>query len=295
MNATNPYLPWVEGFAEALRGGAAIGAIPAATAQAPSVGARPGARNLLIFSPHPDDEVIVGGLPLRLMRELGYKVVNVAVTLGSRLNRRADRSAELQAACGAIGFGLVIPDPDGLEGINLRSREYDPGRWRSSVAAVSALLAAERPAIVFLPHARDWNVTHIGTHHLVVEAMRALPDLACHVVETEYWGAMDAPNLMIESAPADVADLIAALSLHTGEVARNAYHLRMPAWMIDNVRRGAELVGGQGEPAPRFVFATLYRLRGWADGNWREVLRQGRSVSADETLEPLFSATAKGD
>ena len=125
--------------------------------------------------------------------------------------------------------------------------------------------------------------------------MRALPDLACHVVETEYGGAMDAPNLMIESAPADVADLIAALSLHTGEVGRNAYHLRMPAWMIDNVRRGAELVGGQGEPAPRFAFATLYRLRGWADGNWREVLRQGRSVSADETLKSLFSATAKGD
>ena len=54
---------------------------------------------------------------------------------------------------------------------------------------------------------------------------------------------------MVESSAADVADLMAALSLHVGEVARNPYHLRLPAWMIDNVRRGAELVGGQGGAA----------------------------------------------
>ena len=41
------------------------------------------------------------------------------------------------------------------------------------------------------------------------------------------------------------------------EVRRNPYHLRMPAWMMDNVRRGAELVGGQGSPAPDFCFCDL--------------------------------------
>ena len=89
------------------------------------------------------------------------------------------------------------------------------------------------------------------------------PNSACLVVETEFWGAMDTPNLMVESSAADVADLVAALSLHVGEVARNAYHLRLPAWMMDNVRRGAELVGGQGGVAPRFALCTLYRLRRW--------------------------------
>ena len=55
---------------------------------------------------------------------------------------------------------------------------------------------------------------------------------------------MPVPNLMIASTVDDVAELVAALSLHAGEVRRNPYHRRLPAWMIDNVRRGAELLGG---------------------------------------------------
>jgi hypothetical protein len=80
----------------------------------------------------------------------------------------------------------------------------------------------------------------------------------------------------------------AALSLHSGEVARNPYHLRLPAWMMDNVRRGTELIGGQGASAPRFGFATLYRLRGWKDGDFYGVLDEGRVISADDSLEALI-------
>ena len=61
----------------------------------------------LIFSPHPDDEAIVGALPLRLLRKSKWNIINVAVTLGSRKERRADRLAELQACCDCIGFGLL--------------------------------------------------------------------------------------------------------------------------------------------------------------------------------------------
>ncbi len=74
-----------------------------------------------------------------------------------------------------------------------------------------------------------------------------------------------------------------------GEVGRNPYHLRLPAWMIDNVRRGTELVGGQGGASPGFVFATLYRLRAWRDGGLREILSAGRQVAAGDSLMSLFS------
>lgn len=286
----NPYRAWVEGFAAALHTGEAIGtpARPAAPRPAPG-GAVPKA---LVFAPHPDDEVIVGGLPLRLMRERGFAVVDVAVTLGSKVERRAGRWQELEAACAYLGFGLVAPGPGGLEGISPEARGQDPARWSASVEATAAVLERERPQVVFLPHAADWNRTHIGVHHLVVDAMRHLPALRCQVVETEYWGAMAAPNLMVESSSADVADLVAALSLHAGEVARNAYHLRLPAWMIDNVRRGAELVGGQGSAAPRFAFATLYRLRRWDGGRMHDVLDQGRTVAVQDSLEELFPAAS---
>jgi hypothetical protein len=99
---------------------------------------------------------------------------------------------------------------------------------------------------------------------------------------------MDSPNLMIESSAGDLADLVAALSQHVGEVSRNPYHLRLPAWMMDNVRRGAELVGGQGGSAPQFTFATLYRLRGWKDGDFHDVLDKGQFIAAGDGLDALF-------
>jgi hypothetical protein len=50
--------------------------------------------------------------------------------------------------------------------------------------------------------------------------------------------------------------------------------------MQDNVRRGGEVVGGQGGAAPDFGFATLYRLRRWADGRVQPVLDAGRNLPA---------------
>lgn len=289
MTGENPYRLWVQRVAASLHEGEAI-AMPERPAEAaPTTAVGPKA---LVFSPHPDDEVIVGGLLLRLKRECGFAVVNVAVTLGSKVERRAARWQELEAACAYLGFALVGMGRDGLEGVRPEARSCHPAQWADSVRAIAGVIEAERPEVVVLPHAADWNRTHIGVHELVKDAMRSLPTLDCLVVETEYWGAMAAPNLMLESTSDDVADLVAALSLHAGEVARNPYHLRLPAWMIDNVRRGAELVGGQGGPAPGFAFATLYRLQRWREGQVHDVLERGRAVAATEDLAQLFLAAA---
>jgi len=149
--------------------------------------------------------------------------------------------------------------------------------------------AAQKPRVIFFPHDRDWNSSHIGTHHLVADALAKLgAGFSCSTVETEFWGAMDEPNLMVESGEQDVVDLITALSFHAGEVKRNPYHLRLPAWLMDNVRRGSELVGGQGGAAPDFLFATLYRLRRWRQGRLEPALDHGRLVSRSDDLASLF-------
>jgi N-acetylglucosamine malate deacetylase 1 len=285
MATNNPYRAFVDSFARLLTEGEALGS--AGLVRPTRLAAVAGARTALIFAPHPDDEVIIGGLPLRLLRELKMNVVNVAVTLGSRVDRQVERWQELKNCCDYIGFGLVAPAERGLEGINPAARDKDPQQWASSVKTIAELLTEHRPSIVFFPHDDDWNKTHIGVHRLLVEALGA-SGLTCLAVETEFWGAMDAPNLMVESSAADVADLVAALSLHAGEVARNAYHLRLPAWMIDNVRRGAELVGGQGGTAPRFPFATLYRLRRWENGRFRNIFEGGQVLSSQDDLSKLF-------
>lgn len=262
-----------------------LGGLPAC----PRVPVKAGAPVALIFSPHPDDECIIGGLGLRLLRESGWCVVNVAVTQGSKKERQAGRLAELHDACNHLQFELVTTAAGGLEKINPKTRTGDVAHWAQCVAPIQRILLARQPRVIFFPHELDWNSSHIGTHFLVTDALRALgPEFTCHTVETEFWGQMATPNLMVESPTQDVADLMAACSFHVGEVRRNPYHLSQTAWMQDNVRRGGELVGGQGGAAPDFAFATLYRHRIWKNGGFAELYSGGRNLPAGTNPASLF-------
>jgi LmbE family N-acetylglucosaminyl deacetylase len=244
----------------------------------------------LIFSPHPDDECIIGGLALRLLRETGLRVINVAVTQGSNPGRQQPRLQELKNACECLGFELEQTAPNGLEKINPKARADDPEHWSDAVKIIATSLARHQPRAIFFPHEFDWNSTHIGTNFLVMDALKRLPpNFQTILVETEFWGQMPSPNLLVESSVDDVADLVAALSFHTGEVRRNPYHLRLPSWLQDNVRRGAELVGGQGGAAPDFTFATLYRLRKWINCRVENIYSGGKQISATENPGGIFN------
>jgi LmbE family N-acetylglucosaminyl deacetylase len=261
-----------------------------------SSGARPkipaNAPNVLIFSPHPDDECITGGLALRLLREARWNVANVAVTLGSNRTRQVARRRELQKACAFLGFGLIVPGARGLERINLDSRAKNPAHWQAAVKTVAGILAEQKPRGIFIPHENDVHPTHVGVHLLVLDALKTLPrSFAGFVVETEFWGQMADPNLLVEVGADDLASLIAALSLHASEVKRNSYHARLPAWMLDNVRRGAELVGGRGAKAPDFAFATIYRLQKWHGGKLQKVFGGGKFLSVKQNPARLFGSS----
>ncbi|SPE53413.1 LmbE family protein [Verrucomicrobia bacterium] len=286
MNA-NPYLNFVSGYARLLQDAKSYPLGKLLPAPRPSLGAD--APNALFFAPHPDDECIIGGLAVRLLREGGFKVQNVAVTLGSKKERQAARLRELEGACGYLGFGLLPTAPNGLERINVKTRSQDPTYWNKCVQVIAGLLSQHQPRIILLPHEQDWNSTHIGTHFLVMDALQALPaGFECYLVETEFWGQMSDPNLMVEISAQDLADMIAATTFHVGEVERNPYHLLLPAWMLDNVRRGAELVGGQGGAAPAFTFAALYRVRKWGQGRAVKFFEGGQQISCASDVRRLF-------
>lgn len=250
----------------------------------------PDAPKVLFFAPHPDDETIQGGLMLRLLREAQWNAINVAVTQGSNKDRQAARYEELKEACNYLGFGLIQTAPNGLEKVTLKTRESDSALWTQMVKVIADILAAHKPKVIFFPHDQDWNGTHIGVHHLVMDALRSLPsDFTTYTVETEFWGQNDAPNLLVEYSGQDVADLMAGTSFHVGEVKRNPYHILIPAWMMDNVRRGAELVGGQGGAAPGFLFGQLFRLRKWSNGQLENVYSGGKNLSKEENAASLFA------
>lgn len=285
----NPYAELVAEYARRFREGRSypLGGFPTPPHPTP----RPDAPHALIFSPHPDDECIVGGLALRLQREAGWRVTNVAVTQGSNRERQAARWDELQAACAYLGFGLRSTGMNGLERVTPKCRAEDPAFWGPMVEIIAGILAQDRPRAVFFPHEKDWNGTHIGVHWLVRDALERLgPGFETVTVETEYWGQMGRPNLMVELSAAQAGDQVTALSFHAGEVKRNPFHLLLPAWMQDNVRRGSELVGGQGGAAPAFEFATLYRVRVWRAGGFQELHAGGRINGRSDNPEAAVTA-----
>jgi len=283
----NPYKQFISSYASLVDQAKSYPLGNIASPSRPDIAAN--APKALFFAPHPDDECIIGGLALRVMREARMKVINVAVTQGSNKERQAERFRELQNACKYIGFGLIATGPNGLEKVNVKTRLQEPGQWSECVKIIVDILEANQPRVIFFPHEHDWNSTHIGTHFLVMDALKQMPvQFQCYLVETEFWGQMTDPNLMVEISAEDLTELVTATTFHVGEVQRNPYHLLMPAWMMDNVRRGTELVGGQGGVAPDFTFAALYRLQKWNVGRVEKMLNSGRKVSRHTNVADLF-------
>lgn len=240
---------------------------------------------VMICSPHPDDESIIGGLPLRLMQE-GASVTNIAITLGSNPLRRATRKEELRLACEYLGFSVSILAEYGLDEVNLQSRTEQGARWQTYIELLQECILAFRPDIIICPHAEDAHPTHQGTHVLVMDTLAAL-NYPCWVVQSEFWQPMQSPNLMMALSSQEVADLMVALACHAGEVKRNPYHLRLPAWMADNVRRGGEIMHGHVQSTPSYSFATLYRVDDWK-GSYFQKSEILSSVGLDEAITPIF-------
>ena len=222
---------------------------------------------VLIFAPHPDDECIIGLLPMRLMKEADMRITDIAVTLGSNKARRKERLKELSAACRYLGWNIEVCGKDGFAGLRKSLAKTDPKLWNCMADEIAKKIISHRPNLIFAPNPDDANATHQGVSALVRAALKKLPkDIELKVVLTEFWGENKKPNLFVEASSQDLADIIKALTFHTKEVERNPYHLSLPFWMANNVRRGAEVVGGQGAQAPSYEFGVIYKIYSFRNG-----------------------------
>lgn len=157
------WLRFVQANIKAMNAGAAIPLGPSAKRlEAPAV--EPGAGKpikVVVCSPHPDDEALVGALPLRVHQECGASVTNCAITLGSNVGQRARRWRELEAACAALGFGLTLANPPGgFDQVNCDNRENHPEEWAGKVRVLSQCWRRRNPTR-FLPRTRGISIPPI--------------------------------------------------------------------------------------------------------------------------------------
>lgn len=164
-------------------------------------------RDIVLLSPHPDDEVLgCGGTALRA-QAAGARVTCVQATDGSagaglvhvsEARKRHQRVEEAEAVARAAGFHeLVLWRED--------NRRFAPGPGRAEELAT--MLADRRAAAVFVPFVTDIHPDHQRLAELLVQALERRPgawgDL--QVIQYEVWSAVWPTHVC------DVTDVMPAL------------------------------------------------------------------------------------
>ena len=202
---------------------------------------------VLVLSPHPDDEVLMGALALRLQSENKMKIMNVAVTLGSAKDRQKARRLELTKATRFLKWDNVVLADD----------------WGKKKTQLAALLKKHRPALVIAPHAHDRHPAHEKTAQLLLDCLKQHDTT---VAWAEYWNPQANPNCLVEVPDYEHLRQVQALEFHAGEIIRNPYHLRLLGWQMDTVRRGSEWLAQKGAPSVTMLAGQLYRFEKWQKG-----------------------------
>ena len=200
---------------------------------------------VVILAPHPDDECLMAGAALRMQEEWNAQVTVVPYSYGSDPGRRTARAQELKDALGVLGFDLYDPR---------KNTKLDKITEIEFLEAMKKL----KPEIIFSPHARDFHPAHIAAHDTVALFLSQTTGRLPIWIQTEYWQALESPNVFVPLRPDQVIRIGEALMKHVGEVSRNPYHLRLPAWYIDQARRAQEIIPSPS--AAQFIFGQLFRI-----------------------------------
>jgi LmbE family N-acetylglucosaminyl deacetylase len=214
------------------------------------------APKILILAPHPDDECLMSGFALRAREEWNAEVHVLSFSFGSDLSRRSARIQELKDALQVLDFKLIDPRTAGATE-KLTTAEYE------------SVMASVQPDVILSPHLQDGHPAHMESASLVQNwfAQQSATEAILPVwLQTEYWQQNPGANAFVPLNPVHVIRIGEALQKHQGEVSRNPYHLRLPAWCMDQSRRAQELIGGFGAtahssgsvaPVGQFMFGQL--------------------------------------
>ena len=218
------------------------------------------------FSPHPDDEVIGAPGALLALRDAGWRIVNVACSLG-RPEQRERRLGELEEACRRARF-------------ELRTANVDPAE----------VLDELKPDLVVGPSPHDRHPFHEKVGRTVLTAVAAAGEPKT-VWLWSIWGEPALPSLALELTDARLDEIAHALEAHEGELARADFERLIQARADVNGVIGAELVYGFGAPALPFPRAELLTELALVGGGWRlcapRIVRDGGAVGAGGTPGPL--------
>lgn len=138
-------------------------------------------KNVLVLSPHPDDDIIGCGGTLQNYRGRGAAITSVYMTDGRKGNPRygeeelvSIRRQEAQTAADIIGIQKLI---------FFDNRDGELSVSSKTVAELSKVLKEIQPEAVFLPFIMDDHPDHAATIQIFLAAIKSLPPVMCYT-----WG-----------------------------------------------------------------------------------------------------------
>jgi LmbE family N-acetylglucosaminyl deacetylase len=214
-------------------------------------------RTVVHLAPHPDDELLGAPSSLYALRDAGWRVVNVACTLG-RPSQRERRLAEVIEACRRAGFELLV--------------ELTPAE----------ALAGLTPELVVCPSPHDHHPTHEQIGRETLRAVRAAGAPA-RVWLWALYADLGLPTVVRTAEPARLAEIADALEAHVGESARVGLRRLLRARAEAAAVIAAERVFGFGSPTLGLAGAELLTELALLGDRFR--LCEPRLAEADELGE----------
>jgi LmbE family N-acetylglucosaminyl deacetylase len=235
---------------------------------------------VLHVAPHADDELIGAPASLMALRDAGWTVVNLTCSLGADAQRRR-RRAEVTDACRRAGFVSEIveeplPDP-------LTSAAFE-GACAQLTSTVREVVTRRQPRIVVAPSPHDRHRGHEAAGRAAVEACAASEGIE-RLWLWGLWADLPFPSLALAYGEQRMEEILAALSAHAGELARNDYRrlVRGRAEMLGVV--GPERVFGFGATGVGAPFAEVLTELGRSEGHW--LLAEARWLDAAQPIGAL--------
>lgn len=219
-------------------------------------------RTILHVAPHPDDEVLgAGGVLLSFVGQ-GWRVVNLACSLG-RPDQYERRSRELAGALEDLGFyGETVEPPARISsGDDLLAAEAGIGD------AVALALQRYEPSFVVSPHPHDGHHGHEVVGRAVRRAVAAHGDVTWWM--WGLWRDLDVPTVYSPYSEGGMSVLRQALSEYGGENLRNRYPDLLASRATAYAVLGSERVFGYGsKSASAAPYADLLTEVRPCDGRW---------------------------
>ena len=248
----------------------------------------------LHFSPHPDDELLGSPATLMELRDIGYRVVNVACSLG-RPKDRARRKKELEAASELSGFEPDIPD----QPVAMSSSDDLIVAEEQLLELVQHKVGQYAPDVVISPMPHDRHPGHELVGRSVRKALMNIPRRTPRWWMWGLWASLPFPTIGTKFNEARLREILTALAAYEGELERNDYRRFLRGRAEMNTAIAPELLFGLGAQADRDLeFVELLTEvsidLGWwlCRPRWFEATHP-LGVATDVDIEPwLFSRSA---